>query len=736
MCEGLKGRTLRAWLMGGAAALASLAGPVLARGAEPSGQSQAPVLEEVVVTANKREQNIQNVPMSITAISGGALERLGAANFQDYATQVPNLSFSVTGVSPGRQLGMVIRGIAGGAGFYLDEIALPAGIDPRIVDIERVEVLRGPQGTLYGASAMSGTVRLVTNQPSTTAFTGQTHVIGSATEGGGLNGAVDGGVNIPVIADRLAIKVLGYYDYESGTYDRYASQDPVYGAPVPFAPHKNVDSQFRNGGQVAATLKLFDGDLTITPRFMFGDAASHGQSVADFRPGNTRQERMFDYDSGGHDAWRLYTLTATYSMPFGDLVSASSQFDRRADEHEDFSELFVAQGFPSILGVNLSQAIPITSTSKARINSQELRFVSRLKAPIQFTVGAYYRKSNTSSNYPPIMFDGFNIYSAGIAASTTEQALFGEATWQVTDALSVTGGLRYFDTRTANGGFENGDFTGLSNFSGKSHETGLNPKYVAEYRLTRDAQIYAMAAKGFRTGGGNTFSKPGCAADIARAGLTGADLDSYKSDTLWNYEGGAKTTWLDGRLQVNGALFHIVQTGLQQSIEFPTCGQNAVVNVGEAQSDGGELEVNAVVSQGLRLSFGTGYTDARITAGGKIGNYVVPVPVGQRTQQVPRWNVSAGLDYNFQVGRFPSFAHADYAYVGSSRGVTAERDAYHMVNLRAGTDLGRVQLAFFVKNAFDVSANLSDVLGVAPTFRTQFSVSRPRTIGIDATAKF
>lgn len=717
-------------------ALASLATPAIAEAGADSDAGRAAILEEVIVTADKRAQNIQDVPMSITAISAGDLEQRGVTNFQDYATQVPNLSFSVTGVSPGRQLGMVIRGIAGGSGFYLDEVALPGGIDPRIVDAERIEVLRGPQGTLYGASAMSGTVRLVTKQPNPDAFSASLHAIGSLTREGGPNGAIDGGVNIPLVADKLAIKILAYYDYESGIYDRVASKDPVVGAPVAFPRHENVDSQFRNGGQIGATLKLLDGDLAITPRFMFGNAASHGQSIGDLEPGNFRQERMFDFNSGGHDAWRLYTLTATYAVSLGEIVSATSQFKRKSDEHEDFSELLVSEGVPDLLGVGLTKAVPLTSTSRSEIFSQEVRFVSRLSAPVQFTVGAYYRTSESSSDYPEVMFAGFNLFSAGIAGTTKERALFGETTWDVTSALSVTAGLRYFENESTNSGFEDGDFTGRSSFTGKAREVGLNPKYIVQYRLSPDAQVYATAARGFRTGGGNTFSKPGCAADIAKAGLTGANLDSFKSDTLWNYEGGAKTTWADGRLQVNGALFHIVQTGLQQDIDFPMCGQGATVNVGEAQSDGGELEIDLMATSQLRLSFGAGYTNARITAGGKIGNLVVPVPVGQRTQQVPRWNVSAGLDYELQVGPWPGFLHADYAYVGSSMGRTAPRDAYHMVNLRSGADLGRLQLAVFVENLFDVAANLSDVATVAPSYRTQFSISRPRTIGIDARMAF
>jgi len=218
-------------LMVGAAAVAVLSGTgaTMALAATPGAAAPAAV-EEVVVTAQKRSEAIQTVPMAITALNNRTLVVEGIRDFQDYAVRIPNLSFSYAGSLAATGQAIAIRGIYGQAttGMYLDDTPLPMSIDPRIIDLDRIEVLKGPQGTLYGARSMGGTVRLITTQPSTGAISGYLHAVGSATDHGGANGGVDGAINVPLIKDHLAIRVNGYDSYDSGVFDRIASP----GAPT------------------------------------------------------------------------------------------------------------------------------------------------------------------------------------------------------------------------------------------------------------------------------------------------------------------------------------------------------------------------------------------------------------------------------------------------------------------------------------------------------------------------
>ena len=227
--------------------------------------------------------------------------------------RIPNLSFSYAGSLAATGQAIAIRGIYGQAttGMYLDATPLPMSIDPCIIDLDRIEVLKGPQGALYGARSMCGSVRLITTQPSTGAINGYLHAVGSPTDHGGANGGVDGAINVPLIKDHLAVRVNGYNSYDSGVFDRIASP----GAPAPYPEHKNVGAQRHDGGSVAATLSLLNDKLTITPRYMFEDASETGHMYADINANNFNQYRLFDIDEPGSDVWKLYSLTAKYQTP-------------------------------------------------------------------------------------------------------------------------------------------------------------------------------------------------------------------------------------------------------------------------------------------------------------------------------------------------------------------------------------------------------------------------------------
>lgn len=690
-------------------------------------------IDDIVVTAQRRAESAQKVPLSITVLGGDQIEKEGFRSFQDYATRVPNLSFSQGGSSIGG-LGQAIslRGIYGTntTGVYLDDTPLPGSVDPQVVDLERIEVLRGPQGTLYGARSMGGTVRLITRQPDAGAFSSSAHAIISSTRNGGANGTADGSLNIPVIADTLGVRAFAFWDYQSGVFTRVPSAD----APTQYSPRDNLGSTRRYGGALAARLQLFDKALSITPRVVIQRSRTNAQPYADVAAGNFVQKRLFDLDDSGSDDWNLFSLTSRYGADFGEFVSVTSQFDRDASDAENASE-----AISGLVGFTVPSLF--RGLSRGRTFVQEFRFTSAFKGPLQITLGAFYQKANLLTEIPPNIIDGIgDFYDYRSRNRTTEKALYGEAHLDLSDKLQVIAGLRYFrnlvSLSVTQGGAAIG--SGAGTFDQVQRESGFNPKFGVKYALTPRVNLFANAAKGFRVGGANAYSENICAADREALGISADAARSYRSDSVWSYEAGIKSSFFDNRLIVNATGFHINWSNIQQSVAL-ACGFSIDQNGGRARSDGFELEVRNSPVKGLTLGAGAGYTDARITDPGALA---ILTP-GARIQQVPRWNFTASADYEFAVRNLPLTFHGDVSHVGSSLSrsnlLTGRvRPAYELANLRLGTDFKRFNLTVFVENLFDKIPNLADVppLAVENPDRPRIAAGRPRTIGLDLRAKF
>jgi iron complex outermembrane receptor protein len=687
---------------------------------------------DIIVTAQKKSESLQRVPLSISALSGETLEAQGITDFRDYATRIPNLAFGYTGSLGGTAQSVTLRGVfgSGTTGFYLDEAPLPASIDPRVIDMERIEVLRGPQGTLYGARSMGGTIRLITRKPDATTTAGTVLARLSTTAHGGENGSIDGAINLPLIQDRLALRASGYFEAQSGVYDRVAAP----GAPTKFGTIRDVDNSRRYGGSIAATATLADGALTVTPRFMFQRGRADGRALADVVAGNYRQTRLFDIAEPGRDNWNLATLTIDYDTRKGTITAATSWLHRIVRDSEDFSEIAqLVFGTPPIAAV-------MRARSRFESLSQELRYASDFDGPLNLTAGLYYQDIDNSSVFPPTPLPGVapNVYSQDFVTKVRELAAFGEMTYAATDHLRLIAGARLFDSRVDFTGVQDGVAVVPGTFWGRQKEHGINPRVSVQYDAARDAMLYASAAKGFRIGGVNAFSGSLCAANLTALGIGADDARAYRSDSLWSYEVGAKTRWLDRKLTVNAALFRIDWSNVQQGISL-ACGFGVLVNAGKAKSEGGELEVQAAPFDGLRLNFGAGYTNARITDGG--GNPTFPD--GARIQQVPQWTVNTGFDLDLDPG-FPLKLHADYAYVGQSFSGSSSpltrrvRPSYDLFNVRATTQVSRVELSLFADNLFDEAANLSDLpsLAIELPGRPRIVGSRPRTIGVEGRIRF
>ena len=724
-------------LMGSAALLMTqMAAPSAL--AEEAVQDAAPAAQEsdmgeIIVTAQKRAETVQKVPLSITVLGGDQIEREGVRSFQDYATRVPNLSFTQAGSSIGG-LGQAIslRGIYGTntTGVYLDETPLPGSVDAQVVDLERIEVLRGPQGTLYGARSMGGTVRLITRQPDLDEHSVSGHGILSTTRRGGANGTADGSVNIPLVTDVLGVRAFGFWDYQSGVFTRIPSAN----APVQFPVKDNVGATRRYGGAIAARLQLFESAVSLTPRMVFQRARTNAQPYADRVADNFFQERLFDLDDRGSDDWDLYSLTGRYDAGFGEFVSVTSQFNRDTADAENASEAISAL-------LEFTTPSLFRGTSRGRSFVQELRFTSDFNGPLQITLGAFYQKSRGLIQVPPVIIEGLgDFYNFRSKSRTVEKALYGEANFDVTDKLQLIAGLRYFrnavNLTVTQGGLA--VEPGAGTFSERQHESGFNPRFGVKFAVTPDINLFANAAKGFRVGGANSYSESLCAADRQALGISAEAARSYASDSVWSYEAGVKSSFLGGRLVANATAFRIDWSDIQQNVAL-ACGFSIDQNGGRARSEGFELELRTNPLDGLIVGAGVGYTNARITDPGALAN----LPRGARIQQVPRWNLTGSIDYSFEIGELPLTFHGDVSHVGSSLSRSnlltgRTRPAYELANLRFGTDFERVNVTLFVENVFDEIANLSDVppLAIEDPNRPRIAAGRPRTIGIDVRAKF
>jgi iron complex outermembrane recepter protein len=745
------------WIAGALLVAALAAQPAAAQSAATgTGTSGGNALEEVLVTATKRTESVQDVPVSITAISARDLEAMGAQQFFDYGTSVPNLSFGI-GASDGNLAGrgIALRGIQGAntTGFYIDETPVLETLDPHIVDIARIEVLRGPQGTLYGAESMGGTLRIITEQPDPngTGITGQVHAAGSDTQHGSFNSLAEGVVNVPLVPGTVALRASAFYESDSGYFDKGLGPES---AP-PTAMLSDIGALKYYGGQIALRIQP-TSELSITPRVMYQRTNEYGDPYAYNSAGNLLQREVFNLNPGGTDEWWLASLAVNYTLPFGNFVASSGFFDRHTFELEDDTDVTQFD-----FGLASPLVSPITRKIDLRRWAQEIRFASSFQGPFQVLLGGFYSDSTRPRDYewtaPGIAATGVPLASSDLVLSfidsreAKESALFGDASYEVMKNLKATVGVRWFKDQERFQQYTNGDFFGAvpSIYNAPPiSATGFTPKYLLEYKATPDVLLYSSAAKGFREGGANIALPPGppplgCDQDLANIGLTAADVRTFTSDDLWDYEAGVKSSFAEHRVTLNLTGFWIEWDKIQQLIALPLCGYGVTGNAGRARSQGVELEFDGRLTRALTLGVGFGYENARITEQGA-GS---PQTVGSPVYQVPRVTLASNLEYTAQLtAEWSGFARLDYDHVGgsySANNITpvigpVYRPSYSIVDLRLGGRRGNYEVALFAKNLSDEHANLGDaiLIGAEILGQPRFVINKPRTIGLEARVRF
>ncbi|NOZ41999.1 MAG: TonB-dependent receptor [Alphaproteobacteria bacterium] len=748
-------------------------------------------LEEIVVTATKRPVTLQEAGMAVTALSSKTLQDMGVSSFRDFAVRVPNLGFG-NATSDGRFAANSpsIRGVAGDntTGFYIDDVPLPASIMPKVMDIARVEVLRGPQGSLYGARSMGGTIRLITEQPDFEEVSGYVHAKLSTVKEGTANWSIDSTVNLPVIADKLAVRATAYYGHDSGVFDRVYKPtwfNAVTGLNVKnpgpaFKTQKNVDSQSYGGFQLAAKAQIAE-NLTFTPRIMYQKVKADGMPFADKTPGNFTQARFFNTPEPGTDRWYLASGTLNWDLNFGTIVSTTSYFDRYINEREE-EATFLNWLFSAAIGIPINPLVSATNgkpgiqeTKSFKSFTQEVRFTSSFDGPFQLTAGLFYQRTKSFRHYPrdiqPGLMNaidaatgpGFATSTFGVTSenliftrsnyfNTKEYAVYGEATYNITDALSLTAGGRYYSTKTdANlsaDGFAN---SGFSQIIGNQGEKGFDPKILLQYQVNDNLNLYINAAKGFRIGGVNGFvPETLCKTDLDKIAGTGIAAHNafrnkhktFDSDSLWSYEGGVKSHLLDNRVSLNIAGYYIKWKGIIQQNKL-SCGFEFKSNSGSAEIKGLEIELTAAPIEGLTFNAALGYAHAVLT---DLGPTPIPgVLVGSPIQDVPNWTASVSGQYIFPLtNSMDGMLRADYNHYGRSFSASNDpvnprlRPKWNALNLRAGIIYNDWEITLFATNITNTHANLGDSRSIAAETpgRQRLSTNRPRTIGIDVRRNF
>ncbi len=750
--------------------------PAFAQGqaATPAGDQ----LEEIVVTSQKRTENLKAVPQSISVITGTQLLEQHIDDYADLARNIPGLSFTDSG-GPGLS-NLEIRGISSTIGqptvsIYLDDTPITirnnsfyAGQpEPVLFDLAQSEVLRGPQGTLYGASSMGGTIRLVSNPVNLGEYQGNAYGELSETEHGGLNYVFRGVVNVPIVTDTLGLRIGIQTQQDSGYVD-HAQLDGT------------LDKRGINGDRsdvIKATM-LWDvtPDLTITPAVFMQRTHLADTGLVDLDNSNYVTTKLVP--EGGTDTLAIPSIKINYDFGWADLTSVSSYAYRHFPRTTDgtyFNSEFVGFFVDDILGITGTDGKmhgdalgalpgPVYNSLNSRQATEEIRLVSKPYdpngdgLPITWIAGLYYSDAKylgTSAQY----VTGFNatfqhfygeppIDALGVATPNDlfydfvnrlddrQYAAFGEASYYVTPEFKLTAGLRYLYGRDSATNVSGGFFASTPFSSGNTKAYALTPKFVATYDVSENLTTYANISKGYRLGGVNApVPAEQCAVDLHAFGIDQAP-NNYQPDKLWNYEIGAKSRFLNNQLSINVAAFDIEWDKIQLDVPLKTCGFDYFANVGHARSTGFETEVLDRVTPDLTLGFAGNYNDDTFTqAEPSLG-----IRNGDIVPGVPQWSLTLSADYEKQLSDlYGFFARANWQFIGTSHGTFVrdnqdyQRPNYNLFGASIGVTYESWEFSLFTKNLFDERKVIQKP---ADNFVAEGYTPVPQIFGVSAQVKF
>lgn len=706
--------------------------------AAPEGATDAAGVEKVTVTAQKREQRLQDVPISVKALSGDELDRVNADGLEDITRMVPSLT--MTNISRGGNQ-VQIRGLGSNVGsvgtiaIYNDGVISSnrlassgtfAEQDSAIYDIDRVEVLRGPQGTLYGEGSFGGVINIISKSPNSSAM--EASLSGTwfdVNEGSSDNFDVQGMVNVPIVKDMLAVRVVGY------NYDHDGYIDAVDIAPtvqalfmLPLLPSTLI--------QEDANTELVHGWRVIvaaTPSNNFDAKFIYKTETTELGIDSTASPHQIDFVNGlGGTNFNPELSQAIFGPPFG-----STAFGSESTVDEMIAEMNLDLSFGTLTWITgygqTEKENANTATFDSDAWSEELRLASDNDGSFNWIIGAYYRDAERDITYLGLPF---------VNDSLSQWSVFGQAYWEFVPTWTLTAGLRYEEQESKFTDEINGIPTVTGEFS------SVIPKVALDWKADEDTLFYLSAAKGFRAGGAN--------ADLS-LGTDPTFEQTFKPDEIWNYEGGVKTGLFDGLVTINTAIFYIDWSNIQidkaiVSVVTPPT-QFITVNGEDAHAYGIEADIFISPTDDLDITLGGSWVEAEYDGGVIIDEPGFPVAIdGMRLPSSPEYLLNASIEQRFDLATdLEGYLRGDFSLRGSSFGDVPNTPPVGLigpgdftsgqmtnVNLRAGIRTEMWELQGFVTNVFDERGSTFTFFDGA--FADVNVVTRPRTIGVTLKLRF
>jgi len=753
--------------------------------ASEASEAEADGLGEIIVTATRRSERLQDVPQSITAIDTAGIAVRGLTGMDDYARVVPGLS--VSDRQPGGTT-IVFRGVAtsglqfgavSSSALYLDEQPITQSgrnPDPRLIDVARIEALRGPQGTLYGASSQSGTLRVITNKPDAGKLEGWVNAQLSSTSGGSASHDVSGMLNVP-LGDSAALRFVGFTALDAGYIDNVLGDSLGETFDNSDLVEKDVNDHEVSGGRLALRLEPGENfDVTFGALMQNTEVSGHG----DVDIGSDDLEQVRFSSESMSDDWYQFSLAMNAHLPFADAVLATSYFHRDFRYEADatayeyaFNQTAIAYESPTYDFGGDPRGFA-TNREVTKITTAEFRLSSRADSGSRWSwiAGAFYSQERQHTDFDSYVrdypgtpsFEYYSDYEAELSGDTLapterwfigrydteldQKAVFGELSFDVTDHFRITAGGRWFDydRYIAQQQEQPEGFSGASRLDDvrDTSEDGTVTRFNLQYTFSTDNLIYATYSEGFRIGGSNP---------LKQASLLPRD---FQSDTLQNFEVGTKNEWMNHRLRFNLSAYYMKWDDFAVQVEDP---QEAVfqlgfVNLPTATIQGVEGELTFQASKAWTIDASFSYNDATtaeastLTVTDELGDeYSFSVEEGARLPLTPEWSGSLGVEFRpeFTLGAARPFARFDYSYVGSSVNSLAgiesvvsgnpveQQAAYDIGNLRLGLEGEKWSGSLFWNNIWDERADLF----LNNRWKAQrMSVNRPMSIGVQVQFSF
>ena len=758
------------------------------------------VTEEMTVTARKKEETLQEVPISVAAPTEEQLRDRGAETIEDVAANVAG--FTVQNLGPG-QSQVAMRGISSGqivrdqpgvkeqVGVYLDESVISLSLftpDIDFFDLSRVEILRGPQGTLFGSGSESGTVRYITNQPKVGVSETVGELTGETISNGGTGGNFKFATNIPMGAT-AASRIVGYYTRYGGFIDAVQPNLSI---------KKDVNNGYRAGARASFLFKPND-KLSITPRILYQKLDMKGWNRIDVfnilaNPYTTTRpkvqlgsrQQFTQIGEPTTDKFTLGDVNLGYDLGGGrTLTSITTYSDRDILVLRDATALTASiTGGTIALPANVYTIdAPLFDTTKAKGFTEEFR-VAGSGTRVQWLAGGFYadNKRHYGQNLPVIGFTALSgiptagtklaktdeLYKSDLHYTLKQSALFGEGTYTIGSKLDLTGGLRWYDFKEDRTQIFDGIFSDPIDSVGSVKANGIAPRVMASYKLSDATRLNAQVSKGFRLGGINDpLLTPNCQpADL----ITYSGHPTWENETLWNYEVGSKSRIMNGRGAFNVAAFTSDVRNLQATVTAGTCSSRIILNVPRARSTGAEVEFEAAPNDNFDFAISASHANSKLrsTVTDRSGAVISGIRSGARMPSVPEDQAAAAATYRWPTQRWVGYLTGVWNHVGDRFTQVGDEDlgssatvslttfkgtiggpltqttftfdpklpAYNIINLRLGVLKGKWDTALFVNNLTDERAFLALDRERGFRARVGYLTNQPRTIGITTRVNF